>query len=225
MKPALGAVLHGEAVHDHLDGVLLLLLQRGRARQLDGLAVHPRAGVALGLKVGEEVDELALALAHQRGEHLEAAALGQFQDPVDDGLRRLAGDGLTALGTVRLADAREEQAQVVVDLGDGADRGARVARGGLLVDGDRRGESLDEVDVRLVHLAEELPGVGGERLDVAPLPLGEDGVEGQRGLARPRQAREDDERVAREVERDVLEVVLARSADDETVGHAGPHLS
>ncbi len=126
---------------------------------------------------------------------------------------------------MRLADAREEQSQVVVDLGDGADRRARVARGRLLVDGDGRGQTLDEVDVRLVHLAEELPGVRRQRLHVAPLPLGEDGVEGQRGLARPRQAREDDERVAWQVERDILQIVLARATDDETVGHAGPHLS
>ncbi len=224
-EAALGGVLHREAVDDHLDGVLLLLLQGGRAGELDRLAVHARAGVALGLEVGEEVDELALSLAHQRRQHLEAAALRQLQHLVDDGLRRLARDRAAALGTVRLADAREEQAQVVVDLGDGADRGAGVARGRLLVDGDRGREALDEVDVRLVHLAEELAGVRGEGLHIAPLALGEDGVEGQGGLARPGQAREDDERVARQVERDVLQVVLARATDDETVGHAGPHLS
>lgn len=224
-EAALGGVLHREAVDDHLDGVLLLLLQGGRVGELDGLAVHPRTAVPLGLEIREEVDELALALTHQRREDLEAAALGQLQHPVDDGLRRLPRDRAAALGTVRLADAREEQPQVVVDLGDRADRRARVARGRLLVDGDRRGQTLDEVDVRLVHLPEELPGIGGERLDVPALPLGEDGVEGQRGLARPRQAREDDERVAWQVERDVLQVVLARATDDETVGHAGPHLS
>src|SRR3712207_8340884 len=45
------------------------------------------------------------------------------------------------------ADARPEQAQVVVDLRDRADRRARVARGRLLVDGDRRRQALDRVDV------------------------------------------------------------------------------
>ncbi|MDH6227518.1 hypothetical protein M2169_004488 [Streptomyces sp. MJP52] len=224
-EAALGGALHREAVHDHLDGVLLLLLQLGRVGELDRRAVHPGAAVALGLQVGEEVDELPLALAHQRGEHLEPAALRQFEDPVHDGLRRLAGDRAPALGTVRLADPREQQAEVVVHLGDGADRRARVARGRLLVDGDRRGEALDEVHVRLVHLAEELPGVRGERLHVAALALGEDRVEGEGRLARTRQTREDDERVTRQVERDVLQVVLARATDDETVGHAVPHLS
>lgn len=221
----LGAVLDGEAVDDHLDGVLLLLLERGRLGELDGLAVDPSAAVALGLEVGEEVDELALALAHQRREDLEAAALGQAQDLVDDGLRGLPGDGAVALGAVRLADPGEEQPEVVVDLGDGADRRARVARGRLLVDGDRRGEAFDEVDVRLVHLAEELPGVRGERLHVAALALREDRVEREGRLARPGEPGEDDEGVAGQVERDVLQVVLARATDDETVGHAGPHLS
>jgi hypothetical protein len=109
---------------------------------------------------------------------------------------------------VRDADAGEQQTEVVVDLGDGAHRGARVAAGRLLVDGDGRRQALDEVDVGLVHLPEELAGVGRQRLDVAALALGVDGVEGQRGLARPGQPGEHDELVARQVERDVAQVVL-----------------
>ncbi len=224
-QPPLGAVLDGQAVDDHLDRVLLLLLELGRVGELDRLPVDAGAAVALGLEVGEEVHELALALARQRGQHLEAAALGQLQDLVDDGLRRLPGDRVAALGTVRLADPGEQQAEVVVDLGDRADRGARVARGRLLIDGDRGGQALDEVHIGLVHLPEELPGVGGERLDITALPLGEDRVEGERGLARAGEPREDDEGVSGQVERDVPEVVLASATNDETVGHAGRHLS
>jgi hypothetical protein len=47
------------------------------------------------------------------------------------------------------------------------------------------------------------------------LALGIDGVEGERGLARPRKTREYDQLVARDGEIDVLEVVLARAADDD----------
>ena len=86
-------------------------------------------------------------------------------------------------------------------------------------------QPLDEVDVGLVHLPEELPRVGRQRLDVAPLALGEDRVEGQRGLARPGEAGEDDEAVAGQLDADVLEVVLAGAADDEVVmTHAGKSL-
>ena len=80
-------------------------------------------------------------------------------------------------------------------------------------------EALDEVDVGLVHLAQELAGVGRERLDVAALALGVDGVEGQGRLSRPRQAGEDDQPVPGQVEGDVAQIVLAGPANDETVGH------
>ena len=73
---------------------------------------------------------------------------------------------------VRHADAGEQQAQVVPDLGDGADGRAGVAGGRLLVDRDGRRQALDEVDVGLVHLAQELAGVRRQRLDVPALALG-----------------------------------------------------
>ena len=122
-------------------------------------------------------------------------------------------------GQCGVPGAREQHAQVVVDLGDRADGRPRVAVGRLLVDRHRRRQALDEVDVGLVHLPEELPGVRRQRLDVAALALGEDRVEGQARLARPGQPGEHDQRVAREVEGDVLEVVLARAAHDQAVGH------
>ena len=43
-EAALGAVLHREAVDDHLDGVLLLLLQRGRLGELDRSRRPPAPG-------------------------------------------------------------------------------------------------------------------------------------------------------------------------------------
>ena len=133
------------------------------------------------------------------------------------------GDRRAAVGAVRLPDPRPEQAQVVVDLGDRADRRARVARGRLLVDRDRRRQPLDRVDVRLVHLAEELARVGGQRLDVAALALGVDRVEGERGLPGAGQAGDDHQRVARQLEGDVLQVVLTGAGDDDRVGWRHRH--
>src|SRR5258706_1496311 len=102
---------------------------------------------------------------------------------------------------------------MVVDLGDRADRRSRVARRTLLVDRHRGREALDEVDVRLLHLTKELPGIGRERLDVTALSLGVDRVEGERRLPRSREACDDHELVARDLDVDVLEVVLPRALD------------
>ena len=127
-----------------------------------------------------------------------------------------------ALPADRLADARPEQPQVVVNLGRRADRRARIADAVLLPDGDRRRDAVDAVDVRLLHPLEELAGVGRQRLDVAALPFGVDGVEGERRLARPADAREHDELAVRQRQVDALQVVGAGAADDERAGRASP---
>ncbi len=113
---------------------------------------------------------------------------------------------------VRRADPREQQPQVVVDLGDGADRRARVVARRLLLDRDRRRQTFDQVDVGLLHQLQELPRVRRQRLDVAPLAFGVQRVERERRLAGARQAGDDDQLLARQVEIDVLQVVRAGAA-------------
>jgi hypothetical protein len=70
-----------------------------------------------------------------------------------------------------------------VNLGDGADSRARIARRGFLLDRDGGREAVDLVDVRLLHHLQELPRIGREAFDIAALALGIDGVEGERGFA------------------------------------------
>ena len=196
---------------------LILLVEHDLVVEVAHLAVDLDPREAVVAQLAEELAVLALAAAHDRRDHAEPRAGLELEHLVDDLLERLPLDGPAAVGAVRVADARVEQAQVVVDLGDGAHRGARVARRRLLVDRDGRREALDAVDVGLVHLPQELAGVGRQRLDVAPLPLGVDRVEGERRLARARQAGDHDEAVARQRQRDVLQVVLAGAGDDDGV--------
>ena len=179
---------HDEPVDDDRDVVLVLLVELDLLLEHPQLAVDLRAREALGAQLLEHLAVLALAPAHDRRQDHEARALRQLHDLVDDLLGRLPRDRLAAVVAVRMADARPQQAQVVVDLGDRADGRARVARRRLLVDRDRRRQALDRVDVGLVHLAEELARVGAQRLDVAALALGVDRVERERRLARARTA-------------------------------------
>ena len=100
---------------------------------------------------------------------------------------------------MRLADVRVKQAQVIVNFRGGGDDGARAAAGTALLDGDGRRQALDEIHVRLLHLVEELPGVGGKALDVFALALGVNGVERERRFAAAAQAGDDHQLVARDV--------------------------
>src|SRR5690606_24120197 len=64
---------------------------------------------------------------------------------------------------------------------------------------------------------EELPRIGRERLDVAPLPFRVHGVERERRLPRPADAGHDDQLAERQVEIEVAQIVLARAANTNRV--------
>src|SRR5207302_1500012 len=149
--------LQDDAVDDGLDGVVLLLVETHALRQLDHFAIDARPE-ALLVKSLQLFAELAFATAHDGSEDGDALSWGLRDDLRHDLLRRLASDGQTAVGAVRLADRGIEQTEIVVDFGDGADRGTRAAGGRLLLDGDGRREAVDRVDVGTLHLVDELAG-------------------------------------------------------------------
>ena len=130
--------MHREAVNDDIDRVLLLLAQDGSLVEAVHDPIDPDARVPLRQQLPEELAVLPLALADDRGKDLEPSSLGQLQHLVDDLLWRLARYLVLTDRAVRSTDARVQQAQVVVDLSDRAHRRTRIARGGLLINGDGR---------------------------------------------------------------------------------------
>ena len=95
--------------------------------KLDLLVEHPQlavnldARVTVGAEPFEKLSVLALAVTNQRRHHEQPRAFRQLGYLIDYLLGRLTGDRRAALVTVRVADARPKQPQVVVDLGYGAD--------------------------------------------------------------------------------------------------------
>ena len=112
---------------------------------------------------------------------------------------------------VRRAQPAEEDAEHGVGVGGGAHRGAGVRAHPLLVDDDRRRQSLKVVDVGPRQVGHESLHKGAVGLVDHPLRLGGDGGEHQRALARAGDAREHRQAALRDLDADVLEVVLARA--------------
>ena len=157
------------------------------------------------------------------GRHdLDTGAFGQRHDLVDDLVDGLVLDLPSADRTVRHADAGVHETHVVIDLRQRTYRGTGVLGRRLLVDGDGRRQSVDGLDLRFVHDAEELTGIGRQGFHVAALTFGENGVEGKGGLAGARKPGEDHHLFPRDVEVDVFEVVFSRTDDaDLFVRHKG----
>ena len=191
--------------------MFLGLIELGRIGQIAKLAIDVGAHIAVLTQANEFITEIALLGSHHGRQHGKTRAFTQSQNLVHHVGNGLRGDALATLPAEDLAHARPQQAQVVVDFGDGAYAGARIARSRPLPDGDGRRQPVDGIHVGLAPLLEKLAGVGGQRLDVAPLAFGVDGVEGQRGLARAGQSGDDYQLVARDLHVDILEVVLARA--------------
>ncbi len=217
---------HHDAVDDDVDVVREFLVEGRGVREFIKGAVDLDALKTLFEVFGELLLVFALAAARDRRQQIEPCALRQRQHAVDHLRHQLAFDRQTRGGRVGHADARPQQAHVVVDLGDGADGGARVFRSRLLLDRNRRRQAVDLVDIRLLHHLQKLARIGGQRLDVAALAFGIDGVERERGFSGAGQAGEHGELVAGNLDVDVLQIMLARAADrDRTRPRAGVPLA
>src|SRR5262249_13821009 len=187
-------------------------------REIEDVAAHADAGEAPPGEIRPELRRREPGWHRQAECDHRAGVAVLRQQRVHDGLGRVRGSEGTAARTVNPADLGEEQAEVIGDLGGGAHGGARRPDRILLLERDGRTDLLDLVHVRTVDAVEEHPRVRRQRLDVAPLALGEEGVEGEGGLAGAGYPGHDRETVVRDLERDVLEIVLSGSLDAKPEG-------
>ena len=159
-EPRFDPLPDDDAVDDHLDVVLVFLVERRRFLDRVEDAVDADALEARLLPIGELLPVLALAAADDGGEEIVPRAFRQRHHAIDHLADLLRLDRQPRGGRIRHADARPQQAQIVVDFGDRGDGRARVAAGGLLLDRDGGREAVDMLDVGLLHHLEELAGVG-----------------------------------------------------------------
>jgi hypothetical protein len=89
-----------------------------------------------------------------------------------------------------------------------------------LLDGDHRGESRNLIDIRTVHVANELPGVGSEGLHVPALPFREDGVKGEGGFPAAADAGDNDELILGNGNVQVLQIVNPGTEHFDGILHA-----
>ncbi len=194
-------------------------LPHGRVAQVDLAAVGQDADEAQRPEVLDDKLVADLGREWQREGDLDSSGFGKLQHTIDGALDGIGVNLATAAWTEGAANARPQQPQVVVDLGGRPDRGAAGLGGVLLLDRHRRRDTLNGHDIRLLHPLQKLLGVGGERLDVAALRLGEDRVEDERRLARPRRPGHHGEGAVRDVEVDALEVVLGGASYPDSIFH------
>ena len=156
---------------------------------------------------------LSLPASDYRSKQLHPRPFGERHQRIDHLVHALPFDLPPAGGTVNDAAPCIQEPEIIVNLRDRSDCRARVVVRGLLVDRDRGGKPLDALHLRLFHLSQELPGIAGQRLHIAPLPFRVDRVKGKRTLAGTGQSRHHDKFIARDIQVDILQIMLRCPAD------------
>ncbi len=126
-EPFLNSFSNRESIDHHFDCVALIFVERGLLAKFVELAVDFHAHETGALHLGQFLAVLTLAIADDWREHVDPRAIRPSHDSIDYLLDALLGNLAAAVVTERVADAGKEQAQVVVDFGDGADGRARIA--------------------------------------------------------------------------------------------------
>ena len=202
-----------QAVHHRLDRVLELFVEFDAFFQLAHFAVDPGPDEAFFLEFEQVLFEFPLAVCHEGRQDHHLAALRDALHLIGDLLNRLRSDLASATVTKHMTDAGVQQPHVIVNFGDGADGGPGIFTGGFLFDGDGGRQALDVIDIWFLHQFQKLPGVGGQRFDIAALALGVDGIERERGFAGPAETGDDHQLFPRQGQIDVFQVVLAGTFD------------
>src|SRR5919204_3401803 len=99
---------------------MLHLVQLDLLRQLADMPIHPDAREPLPPQLLQFLPIFSLTSTHQGGEHLEARALRQLPDLVDDLLHCLRGDHTATAITMWCPNASEQQTQIIINLRHGA---------------------------------------------------------------------------------------------------------
>ena len=159
--------------------MLLILFQQDFLTGIPHFTVNPQTGIALLADMLQKLLVLPLLAPDSLGHHQELRPLRQQQKLVQHLVDGLLIDRLATFRAVGMPHPGKQQTEIIVNFRHCPHRRTGIAAGGLLVNGNRRGKPLYIVHIRLVHLPQELPGIGGQGLHIPPLPLGINRIKSQ----------------------------------------------
>ena len=199
--------------------MFFIFVQVDRLGQVVEIAVHADADIAALFCVLKGFDVLALSGADNRRQNLDARGFRKRQHLVHNLIHRLLADFLPADRAVRHAHPGPQKAQVIVNLCHRSHSGPGIPAGGFLVNGNCRGKAVDAVHIRLIHLSQKLPGIGGQGLHIPPLSLRINRIKRQRRLAAAGNSGNHRELVTGNVYIHIFQVVFPRAADAQALLH------
>ena len=200
-----------EAVDYQIDRVYLVAVEPHSGSDFADFVVNAYVDVSLAGQRFEQLSVVPFAPFDDGGHQRDAASGESFYDEFSDAVVGVVHHLFARHGRVGPRCASIEQTQKIVDFRDGADGRAGIFVGRFLLDGHYGAQSRDFVDIGAFHRPDELAGIGRERLHVAALSFGIDGIERQRRFARTAQSGDNHQFMTWNFEVHIFQIVNART--------------
>ena len=193
--------------------MLDILLQADLLGKLIKIPVDPNTDVSAAPRLIQDLDMFALPAPDNRSQKLDLGPLRQCQDLIHHLVYRLFPDLLPALGAVGNSHTRIQKTHVIIDFRHSSHGRSGIPVRGLLINGNRRRQPLDAFHIRLLHLPQELSGVGGKRLHVSALSFCVDCIKGQGRFAGAGEPGKHHKFISGNVHREIFQIVFIRTAN------------
>src|SRR5262249_2278556 len=196
-----------------VDGVLFETLEFPKVSDRDKLTVDIKRLESLAFRPMRHVRMKTLARFHQWREDLQRSTLRSSFDLFYDRRYALPCDRQIAFWTKLCSGFCEQQSEEMVNFRHRRDgRFAAAARHPLFNRHARR-QSADQIDIGFLELLDELPSIRRHAVEKTALPFSKQDVEGESRFAGAAQTSNYYELLTRDLDIDVLEIVLTRSVD------------
>ena len=177
-----------------------------RQRKFHELVAEVNLAVTL---LSEDFRKFEHILDFERSKHSDFLIQVAVEGVLHQVARAVRRHGLPAFQAMRGADPRPENAEVVIDFGEGRDRTAWTLARTLLVDRNRRSQARNGINASMIGAPEEAACISTQRLYKAALAFAKQRMESEARFSGTRNARHHSQLMARNRHVDVLEVVLA----------------
>ena len=112
-----------------------------------------------------------------------------------------------------------QKTQIVINLRHRTNGGAGILGSGLLVNGNGGRQTVDTVHIRLIHLAQKLPGIGRKALHIPALAFCINGIEGETGFSGAGKAGKHHQLVSWDGQIHIFQIVFSCTLDPYLVVH------
>jgi hypothetical protein len=136
-----------QPIHNHVDAVFKVLFEQPDLFEFKHLSIHSNSNKPFARETVENLPMLAFPISNNGSKDQESLPRRVIENRINDLLCTLPTHRRLTHGATGFSPTGIEQSEIIIDLRDGPDGGAWIARCTALLDRNRWREPLNAVDI------------------------------------------------------------------------------